>query len=60
MGSESHVNLLHYQTEGGLYSAYGKGMVDGNEVAPVIPGWAACDERLLRHDMFAGAMPGMR
>ncbi len=50
---------VRYQTEGGSYSAYCKGMIDRDQTVPAIPGWAIFDVRLLKKYMFAGAMPGV-
>jgi len=49
---------VRYQTEGGSYSAYCKGMLERNKIVPAIPSWAIFDERLLLKYMFGGAMPG--
>ena len=49
---------IRFQTEGGSYSAYCRGIVERNKTTPAIPSWAICDERLLRNYMFAGMMPG--
>lgn len=49
---------VRYQTEGGSYSAYCKGMLARNMTVPAVPSWAIFDERLLRNYMFAGGMPG--
>jgi len=49
---------VRYQTEGGSYSAYCKGMLERNETVPAVPSWAIFDERLLRNYMFVGSMPG--
>ncbi len=49
---------VRYQTEGGSYSAYCKGMLERNKTVPAVPSWAIFDERLLKNYMFAGAMPG--
>jgi 3-oxosteroid 1-dehydrogenase len=49
---------VRYQTEGGSYSAYCKGMLERDRSVPAVPSWAICDERVLRNYMFAGGMPG--
>lgn len=49
---------LRYQSEGGSYSAYCKGMLERNKTVPAVPSWAVFDERLLRNYIFGGGMPG--
>lgn len=49
---------VRYQTEGGSYSAYCRGMLERNKTVPAIPSWAIFDERILTDYMFAGGMPG--
>lgn len=49
---------VRYQSEGGSYSAYCKGMLARDKIVPAVPSWAVFDERLLKNYIFAGGMPG--
>ena len=49
-----------YMNEGGSYSAFCKGMIARNEVAPAIPSWMILDAQFLGRYMLFGTMPGSK
>ncbi len=49
-----------YQTEGGSYMAYCKGMLEHHKEVPAVPSWAIFDSRVMKKYMIAGTMPGSK